>query len=500
MSHAVQTQTQSFFGKVGPLVLARGFTALLTLSIPLVLARTMALSEYGTYKQLFLILMTLYYVLPFGMAQALYFFVPRAEDKRPYFGQTLLFLTVTGAVAAGVLGLATGALARHFHNPDLANYRWSQAVYLVCMMASFTLEISLMTQGRTKQAALAYLVSDAVRALAMVVPVLLGYGLHGLMVAVAAYAALRYAAAWTLVLKSGKGALWNARFFKEQLVYAAPFGAAMLLGIPQQYAHQFAVSSLTSPEAFAIYAVACFQLPIVDLLYTPISEVLMVRLGELDHEGRVHEGVALFRESVAKLSLAFFPLAAFLCAAAPEFIGALFGQKFLAAVPLFRVSVLGVALSILPVDGVLRARKETRHIFRAYLVKALATVPLVYFGVKGLGMMGGILSWVGAEAIGKAVLLSRVPRALSSPGHTVTFRGLLPRRELLQALGAAVAAGLAIPLMRALSPELPLSGGMLGRALPLVTASLVFALGYLVALQAAGVRPVAVLASFRKKG
>ncbi|HET9449696.1 MAG TPA: oligosaccharide flippase family protein, partial [Aggregicoccus sp.] len=353
---AAQAPRGSLLGKAGPLVAARAFTALLTLSIPLVLARTMELGEYGTYKQLFLVLMTLYYVLPFGMAQALYFFVPRAADKRPYFGQTLLFLTGTGVLAALILGAASEPLARHFNNPDLPNYQWSQAVYLVCMMASFTLEVSLITQGRTREAALAYLVSDGLRALAMVVPVLLGYGLQGMMVAVAAHAALRYGAAWVLVVRSGSGPLWNGRFFREQLVYALPFGAAMLLGIPQQYAHQFVVASFTSPEAFAIYAVACFQLPVVDLLYTPISEVLMVRLGELDREGRVHEGVAMFRESVAKLALAFFPLAAFLCAAAPEFIGALFGVRFLDAVPLFRASVLGVALSILPVDGVLRAR------------------------------------------------------------------------------------------------------------------------------------------------
>jgi O-antigen/teichoic acid export membrane protein len=495
MSAAVSA---SFLGKAGPLVLAKAVTALLTLSIPLALARTMDLGEYGTYKQLFLVLMTLYYVLPFGMAQALYFFVPRAEDKRPYFGQTLLFLTFAGGVAALVLGAASEPLARYFHNPELVHYRWTQAVYLVCMMASFTLEISLITQGRTKQAALAYLVSDAVRALAMVVPVLLGYGLRGMMVAVAAFAALRYVAAWVLVLRSGRGALWDRRMLKEQFLYAAPFGAAMLLGIPQQYAHQFAVSSLTTPEAFAIYAVACFQLPVVDLLYTPISEVLMVRLGELDREGRVHEGVGMFRESVAKLSLAFFPLAAFLCAAAPEFIEALFGARFLDAVPLFRVSVLGVVLSILPVDGVLRARRETGHIFNGYLVKALVTVPLVYFGVKGLGMMGGILSWVAAEAVGKAVLLARVPRALSSPGHPVGLRALLPARELGQALVAAAAAGLAIPLVRALPLPLTLPEGLLGRALPLATAALVFAVGYLLALQAAGARPVAVLASFRK--
>ena len=88
----------SFMGKAGPLVLARLFTAGLTLSIPLVLARVLSLEEYGTYYQLFLIATTLYYVLPCGVVQSLYYFLPRAEQKRPWLGQTLLFMSGAGVL------------------------------------------------------------------------------------------------------------------------------------------------------------------------------------------------------------------------------------------------------------------------------------------------------------------------------------------------------------------------------------------------------------------
>ena len=173
-------------------------------------------------------------------------------------------------------------------------------------------------------------------------------------------------------------------------MYAAPFGAAMALSIPQQNAHLYMVAGAVAPALYALYRVGCFQLPVVDLLYTPTSEVLMVRLGELDKQGRLEEGVEAFREAAGKLAFVFLPFAAFLFAAAPEFIGALFGAKFLPAVPVFRVSVLGVVLAILPMDGVLRARGHTRAIFLSYLLKAVVTVPLVWVGVKQFGMMGGI--------------------------------------------------------------------------------------------------------------
>ncbi|HVE82657.1 MAG TPA: oligosaccharide flippase family protein [Myxococcales bacterium] len=484
----------SFLGRARPLVLARMGTAVLTTCIPLVLARAMALREYGTYKQLFLISQTISYVLPFGMSQALYYFIPRSEVKRPYFVHAMAFLTAMGAFAVLALLAFEDRIGQAFSNPELRDYRWAQAVYLVGVMASWPLEISLTTQGRTRQSAMVYLVSDTSRAVAMVAPVLLGFGLRGLMICAAGHAAVRCAAAWTLALRSGPGPLFDWRLMRAQLAYALPFGAAMLVAIPQQYAHQYAVSATVSPEAFAIYAVGCLQLPIVDLLYTPTSEVLMVRLGELDKAGRGAEGLGVFREATSKLALAFFPLAAFLFAAAPELIGALFGPRFAEAAPLFRVSVVGVVLAIMPMDGVLRARGRTRYLFGAYLAKAILTVPLVWLGVKRFGMLGGIGSWAVAEAFGKAVLLARMPDALSA-----SFVKCVPWRQLGKASAAAAVAAAGVVAVRALARPAyqVLPSGLLWRTLPLVAAGLLFGISYLVALRLVGVKPLSVLASLR---
>ncbi|WP_257457027.1 lipopolysaccharide biosynthesis protein [Archangium lipolyticum] len=491
----------SFLGKAGPLVLARLFTAGLTLSIPLVLARVLSLEDYGTYYQLFLIATTLYYVLPFGVVQSLYYFVPRTEEKRPWLGQALLFTSGAGLVGAALVWGLLGFVADRFGNPGLLPYRGTLAAYTAFLIGSFPLEISLTSQGRTKQSALVYLVSDAVRAAVMVVPCLLGAGLYGMMMAVAGFAFLRYVATWVVVPRGASGPLVRAKLWREQLVYAAPFGAAMALAIPQQNAHLYMVAGAVTPALYALYRVGCFQLPVVDLLYTPTSEVLMVRLGELDKQGRPEEGVLAFREAAGKLAFVFLPFAAFLFAAAPEFIGALFGAKFLPAVPIFRVSVLGVVLAILPMDGVLRARGHTRAIFISYLLKAVVTVPLVWLGVRHFGMMGGVVSWALAEVVGKCSLLVRVPAALSTPEHPLRVRDVIPWGELGKASLAALAAGVGVFLLRAGTEHawLGLPEGFLWRVLPLALAGLLFLAGYVGVLYATGVRPLSVLASLRAR-
>jgi hypothetical protein len=263
----------------------------------------------------------------------------------------------------------------------------------------------------------------------------------------------------------------------------------------------YAVAGVVAPAVYALYRVGCFQLPVVDLLYTPTSEVLMVRLGELEREGRLEEGVNAFREAAGKLAYVFLPFAAFLFAAAPEFVGAMFGEKFLPAVPVFRVSVLGVVLSILPMDGTLRARGQTRAIFASYAVKAAVTVPMVWLGVKHLGLMGGIGSWAVAEVVGKAMLLARVPAALSTPQLKLRVVDVIPWRELGKAALSAVAAALGVFVLRAAAEGAfsHLPEGFVWRVLPLASAGVLFVMGYLGVLYAAGVRPLSLLAGLRPR-
>lgn len=491
----------SFLGKAGPLVAARLFTALLGISVPLVLARSLSLEDYGTYKQLFLIAMTLQLILPFGMAQSLYFFVPRADRTRPLFAHTLAYMMVAGMVALAIVSLLDGPLAGYFKNPALLDYQWPLGLYVVGILGSYPLEIGLTSQGKTRASACVYLVSDITKTGVLLFPILFGFTLATMMWALAIFALVRLVTTVFVLLKWSRGPLLQPTLLKQQLLYALPFGAAMALSIPQQYAHQYAVSGVVSPELFAIYAVGCFQLPLVDLLYTPTSEVLMVRLGELEKSGRQHEGTGSFREASGKLAYVFLPLAAFLFAAAPEFIGALFGPRYLPAVPLFRFSVVGIALATFPLDGVLRACNQTRWLFLSYLAKFIVTIPLLWVGVREFGMIGGIASWAIAEVFGKALLLARIPTALSTPQHRVRFTDVLPWVALGKAALCAVGSAGTVWVLRALTPDqvLELPEGVLWRAIPLALFGCVFAAGYVVALRLAGVNALALLAGLRRR-
>ena len=478
----------SLLTRAGPLIAARLVSACITLFIPLVLARMLPQAEYGTYKLIFLVAATAAHVLPFGVTQSLYFFVPRAREPRVYFAQTLAFMLAAGAVGALALAASGSALATALSTPALAEHRIELALYAGLVVAALPLEVSITSQGRTRLAAATYLGSDALRAAALIVPALAGFGLHGMMRAMIGWAALRLAVTCASMLSGHRGRLWDGRLFRDQLAYALPFGVAILFAIPQQYAHQFIVAHAVGPTLFAIYAVACFELPFVDLFYTPTGEVLMVRLGELERAGHRSEGAAAFREAVDRLAMIILPPIAFIFAVAPTFITTMFGPRFAAAAPIFRICLLVMPLGIWPLDATLRARGETRHILATYVAKAAVCIPLVWVAVQRFGLMGAAGSYVAAEMLGRALLAWRVPRALSTPSRRVRFRDLVPMRRLARtgAASLALAAVGAGTLQLAASFD-PAASGPLHRALPLAVASAVFGVAYLAHLVGSGV-------------
>jgi O-antigen/teichoic acid export membrane protein len=485
-----------------PLIAARLFTAILTLSIPLVLARVLPLAEYGTYKQLFLIALTLSSVLPFGVGQSLYYFIPRAAERRIYFGQTLLFLLAAGAVAAVALFAVMPRVAAAFDNPRLLDHRLLLALYTAFTVASSPLELSMTSRGQTRRSAITYLVWDSARAAAFVIPAGSGRGLGAMMTALTVLAALRLVATWVLMVGRPRGPIFDRRLFVGQLAYALPFGLAMLVAIPQQYAHQYAVASTVAPALFAIYAAGCFEPPFVDLLYTPTGEVLMVRLGALEKQGRAGESVAAFHEASGHLARYLLPGVMLLWAIAPEFVVAAFGERFAASATIFRVWLLAIPLGIFPMDAALRARNETPYLLRAYVVKALATVPLVWIGVTQFGIVGGAASYVVSELVGKAMLAARLPRALADAGVRPALPALVPWSEISRAAtGGALASIAGVAVLRA-APTLEASGTAataLYRFVPLGVALAVGAVTYLAVLWLSGIRPQSALGALSSR-
>jgi O-antigen/teichoic acid export membrane protein len=443
---------------LGPTLLlmaGRSLALAATFLTPVVLARVFDPADFGTYKQLFLLHATLYAVAQAGMAESLYYFLPGAGAAAGrYAANAVLFLGAVGILAGGLLAAAGAVLAGWLHNDALAAHAGPLAAFLGLTLGSAALEIVMIARRRYLAASVCYGASDVLRAACLVLPALWLPQLDAVLAGAVLFAVLRVAATGSYLAGTfGAGLRPDRARLAGQLAYAGPFGAAVLLEIAQASLPQYAVAFWFDAATFAVFAVGCLQVPLVDLVATSAGNVLMVRAAEAARAGRRDRVLAAWHDTTRQLALVFFPLVAGLLVVAPDLVVLLFTEQYRASVPVFRLSIAVVALAALATDAVLRAHARTGFLLALNAVRLGLVTALIAPLVGLLGLPGAILVTVVATVAAKALALRRIQRLLR-----VGLDRLLPWRYLGAAAAAAILAALAGLAARALAGGPPLAG------------------------------------------
>ena len=423
-----------------------------TFFIPLVLARIFDQAQFGTYKQLFLIWGTVYSIAQLGMASSLYYFLPRSPRMSGgYVANCLLFLSATGLCCLGGLILAGPKLSHWLSNQALAQYLPWIGLYICLTMFTAALEMVLVSRGRYLWASASYAVSDLVRAAAFIVPALLFRRLDLVLKAAVLLGLLRAVVMLFYFRNEFRGHFKaNRALFGEQLAYAVPFGLAVVVEIVQTSMPQYVVSHLFDPATFAIFAVGCLQIPLVDFAASPTSDVMMVKMQERLAEGRTKAVLDIWHDTTWKLALLFLPLAAFLMVDAREIIVLLFSKRYIASAPIFMVWSAMILLTTLQVDGVMRVFAQTRFLLLLNLMRLAIIAGLIQWSLGAFHLVGAALVTVLATLLFKAGALLRMKRLLG-----VSAADLLPWRSLgalLVAAASAAAVALAVKSLIHLPP------------------------------------------------
>ena len=131
----------------------------------------------------------------------------------------------------------------------------------------------------------------------------------------------------------------------------------------QRYFSQYAVSASFDAATFALFAVASFHMPVVDIVFTPLSDVMIVHIGKALHGGNQRAAWAAWNEAVQRLASILFPATVCAWLFGPTVLPLLFTHRYAGSVPLFMLATVEIPLWILPLDALLRAAGDTRFLF-----------------------------------------------------------------------------------------------------------------------------------------
>jgi O-antigen/teichoic acid export membrane protein len=335
-------------------------------------------------------------------------------------------LGLMGVLFSTALILNASRVAHWLNNAPLMTYIPLSGLYLIFMLMGTVLEITMITRKNFRLATGTYVASDILRAAFLIFPALITRNLEWTLIGAVAFCALRVAGILGYFRSEFGGDIrCDIPVLREQLAYALPFFCSVVVQIIQQNYHQYAVSWHFDAATFAIYSVGCLQIPLVDFMATPASNVMMVQMGEDLREGRHPRLLAVWHDTTRKLAFVFFPFVGVLVVNAYPLITLLYTRSYAASVPIFMVWSLSILFAAFQTDGVLRTFAENRWLFIINLIKLAMVVLLMNWFLTRFSLMGAVLVTLSGTLLSKTLALARIKSLLRAG-----LSGLLPWKSL----------------------------------------------------------------------
>jgi O-antigen/teichoic acid export membrane protein len=416
------------------LVGGRSIGLVASFAIGIVLARLFDPAVFGTYKQFFLVYATLYGVMQLGMAESLYYFVPRqSQHTGRYVCNAMVMLALGGLACTVGLYVARNAIGGWL-SPELADYVVPLGLFLTFTLTSTVLEIVMVSRHRHFAAAVTYAISDIGRTLLFIIPALAFTTVQAVFIGATIFAALRLAVTVIALWREfGPELRFDLGLLREQFRYALPFALAVGIEVILINYHQYVVAGSFAPAVFAIYAVGCLQIPLFDLVSTSTVNVLMVRMADMP-PGRA--ALSLWHDTVAKLAFLLVPLAVLLVITAPYLIIGLFTDTYAASVPIFVIWILTSVPGIFAADAVLRVYAQTRFLLWMNVVRFVCVAGLIGAFMSSFGLVGAVGVTLLAMVVVKGLSVVRIVRLMGVGVRDALPWGPLARTTALSAIAA----------------------------------------------------------------
>ena len=431
-------------------VAARTLAFAFSFGLPLLLVRRLDQHQFGLYKQVFLLAVTAINVLPIGIEMSAFYFLPRVmgrEEKARVILNILIFYVATTGSAAVALGICPWLLSGLFNNPELAAYAPLIAVMIPLWGAPFVLETIAIANQQTRLASVFIVTAELCKALLLGCVAVFAPSLKTILTAGIIHGAVQAIVLAVYVIRRfGYLFRFNWPVFRAQLSYALPFGFAAILFRLQVDLHNYYVSRHFSPAEYAIYAVGCFNLPLISILAYSVGGVLMPRVNYLEKLGKRKEIIELCARTMRKISAIYFPIYIYLAITGREFLSFLFTKQYLGSWPVFMINLTMIPLALVTTvnDSVMRAHAGQRYFLlrlRVLLIPALLAG--LWFGTTRLGLMGAISAVVAVSLIEAAATGFRVTRLLG-----VESRDIALLKDIGRLAVASIVAGIAAALLR----------------------------------------------------
>ncbi len=440
--------------KAGILASGKFLTTCASLISYVVLARVLNKYDYATYRQTLLAYVFVMPLLTLGLPQALYYFLPGEKDRpRAIVVENLLLLSfMAGLFSVFLFFGGNRLLAWRFNNPDLAKTLRILAPYPLFMMPVLAFDACMMARDKAKQVAVFNFLSRLLMLTMVLILAILWRTPTATIIGTVVGAGIVLLPALKLMFASCNSGLYHPSYYGmwSQLKYAVPLGLAGMLGAISLALDKVIVSSMCSPEQFAVYVNGAFEIPLIAVITGSVTSVLIPDFVKM-HRASEHQGIlALWHRAMVRCLAIFLPVMGFILVMAPEIMRTLFSTKYGDSAYPFRVYAMILPIRATTFGAVLMATNHTRTIMLGSTLNLVVNALFSVFFVYLLGPTGA--AWATAlSAVGLALFYSIIIKKYFG----VVGRSILPWKDIARLFAAVLPPTFIIVAIMVFSHVLP---------------------------------------------
>ncbi|MEO8007840.1 MAG: hypothetical protein ABI728_04895, partial [Betaproteobacteria bacterium] len=398
-------------------------------------------AAFGQYRLLWLAVGTVLALATLAMPPSLYYFLPRSDraTKRLYINQTLVFLVISGLIAAWMVSAWNPWLPLNLRG--LAAHEAVVPVFVLLWVVASLLDMLPMTEERVTWQAKATVGLAALRAVTLSLAAILTRELEPVMMALLAFVVIK------LVLLLSYVAFYHGLrrpimrwgLFADQVKYAAPFGASGALYELRAQSDLWVAAALVPLGRFAAFSVAAIMAPLLNLFRQSVNNAFLPSMSRLQAAGDLPGMIELNSRANVMVGSFIYPLLAFAFAFAEEIVTVVYTAAYIDAVPVMRVYTIGFLASVVELATIMLLLRQGGFVMRLNLLVLPLSIVLSWYATYRIGFAGAAAGSVTVIYIDRIVTLRHI--ALHSG---VVFRRLQDWPSLGRLmLSAALAASLA---------------------------------------------------------
>ena len=346
--------------------------------LPIVLVRYLDSAEIGEYRLLWLAVGTVLPLATMGMPGSLYYYLPRsdASTKRLYINHALLFLSVTGLIAAWAISAWNPGLPETIRL--LAAHGALLPAFVLLWVISALLNPLPTVDERVKWQVGATIGLSALRAIALSAAAILTGDIAPVMMVLLAFAVFKVALLLRYVSTyHGLGRpLLRRRAFADQVRFAAPNGAAGALYGLRTQADQWVAAAIFSAGMFASFSIAAVLAPLMNLFRLSVNNAFMPSMSRHQANGDIHAMLELNSQANVTVAVLVCPIFAFAFVFAADIVSFVYTPAYVQAAPVMQVYIIGLSALVVELSTVtmlLRAALCARMSSSSFRCSALAS-------------------------------------------------------------------------------------------------------------------------------